>query len=198
MNVLELEKPETAFMASDPENADRYEIVDGQYLELPPMSAKASLLAVEIEFHLNMYGRSHERGIAAPEVLIKLPLNRTRNRRPDAIFVSYARWGKNRPIPDSNAWEVLPEICVEVVSPTDLAEEIDEKVYEYLEAGVSQVWVVYPHGKRVQVYDSSRNVRILNRYDTLDCESILPGFKLPLSELFIRDTDVPPLNGEPS
>jgi Uma2 family endonuclease len=99
-------------------------------------------------------------------------------------FVPYARWPRTRPVPDTNAWDVLPDLCVEVVSPTDAAEELRDKITEYFQSGVRLVWVVYPRHQVVDVYDGPTRVRILTRADALDGGPVLPGFQLPLAELF--------------
>src|SRR5947207_6344348 len=101
---------------------ERYEIVDGARVEMPPMSADSSVLAVRLTRLLSNFGVEQKMGEAYNEVLFKLPLPIDRNRRPDTAFVPYSRWAKNRPLPPTNAWDVLPELCVEVVSPTDMAE----------------------------------------------------------------------------
>ena len=166
-----------------------WEIVDGVRVEMPPKSVDSQVLASDFAYHLNTYGFGKDIGIACVNVLFNLPLNVDRSRRPDAAFISYARWAKNRPVPSTNAWNVLPDLFVEVVSPHDGPEEIETKVLEYLEAGVRLVWVVYPRHKSMYVYESPQKVRRLTRSDTLDGGVVLPGFQLPLIELF---PDPPP------
>ncbi len=111
-------------------------------------------------------------------------LKKNQNRRPDVAFVPYSRWAKDRAVPDTNAWDVLPELCVEVVSPNDMGDEIETKINEYFEAGVRLVWIVYPRQERFYIYESASQVRRLTRDDALDGGTVLPGFALPLSELF--------------
>lgn len=176
---------------------DHYEIIDGQRVELPPMSVDSQVLASRLVRHLGNYGTAHDIGEACSEVLFKLPLKKDRNRKPDVAFVSYARWPKYKAMPDTNAWDVLPELCVEVVSPNDTGDEIETKVDEYLRAGVSLVWVVYPRQERFYVYESASSVRRLTRADTLDGGSVLPGFALPLSELFLQPPAPPPAPTQP-
>lgn len=166
------------------DNAEHYEIVDGVRVEMPPMSADSQVLAFRIARCLSNYGIEKNIGEACMEVLFKLPLPVDRNRKPDAAFVPYSRWAKNRAVPTTNAWEVLPDLCVEVVSPHDLGEEIETKVVEYLQSGVRLVWVVYPRHARVYVYESQQLARRLGRTETLDGGPVLPGFQLPLIELF--------------
>ena len=184
MNAAEVLTPLPKLVYDEFDNGDNYEIIDGIRVELPPMSADSQVLASRLVRHLSNHGVAQDIGEACTEVLFKLPLPVDRNRKPDVAFVSYARWPKYQAIPSTNAWDVLPDLCVEVVSPNDLGDEIETKVDEYLRSGVRLVWVVYPRQERFYVYESASQIRRLTRADTLDGGSVLPGFALPLSELF--------------
>ena len=81
------------------------------------------------------------------------------------------------------AWDVIPDLAVEIISPTDLSSEALVKVGEYFRAGTKAVWVVYPIEEQVYVYDSPKSVKILSRSDTLEASAVLPGFVLPLDSL---------------
>jgi Uma2 family endonuclease len=65
-----------------------------------------------------------------------------------------------------------------------LAEEIDRKITDYFQAEVRLVWVLYPDSGRVCVYQSPTHVSILERTDTLDGGEVLPGFRLPIAQLY--------------
>ena len=176
---------------SDYENEEHYEIIDGIRLELSPMSAASSGLASQLSYHVNRYGIEHELGRAFSELLVHLPLPVERNRRPDVIMVPYSRWAKGRALPDTNAWDVLPDLAVEVNSPSDFVEELWQKIDEYFQAGVRLVWVISPRLQQVHVYETSRQIRVLTRDDTLDGGIVLPGFQLPLAELFPEEIAPP-------
>ena len=163
---------------------DHYEIVDGVKVEMPPMSADSQALATRLAVHLSVHGAKHNLGEAYVEMLFKLSLPVDRNRKPDVAFVPYSHWAKDRPLPATNAWEALPSLCVEVVSPHDWAEDIETKLDEYLRAGVRMVWIVYPRHQRIYVQDATGKAYLLKRNDTLDGGEVLPGFQLPLSGLF--------------
>jgi Uma2 family endonuclease len=184
MSTAEVLTPLPTLVRDEFDNRDNYEIVDGVLVELPPMSVDSQVLASRLARHLGNYGAAQNIGEACTEVLFKLPLKKDRNRKPDVAFVSYAKWPKDHPLPDTNAWDVLPDLCAEVVSPNDTGDEIETKVDEYLRAGVPLVWVVYPRQERVYVYESASQVRRLTRADTLVGGPVLPGFTLPLAELF--------------
>ena len=159
-----------------------FEIIDGQRVEILPMSAFASLIATSLLGHL--FRQAQDRGHLAMETLFCLA-GVGRNRRPDVAFVSFERWPKLRPHnKEDNAWDVVPNLAIEVVSPNDLAEELLAKMEEYFRAGVQVVWIVYPKDAQVYVYQSPTDVRILSRADTLDGRSVLPELRLSLNELF--------------
>lgn len=99
-------------------------------------------------------------------------------------FVSYARWPQDKPVPDVDAWDVVPNLAVEVVSPSNRAPEIPDKVQEYFRVGVERVWVIYPSQRVLYAYTSPTEVRVLTEGSDLTDESLLPGFRLPLHLLF--------------
>jgi Uma2 family endonuclease len=82
------------------------------------------------------------------------------------------------------AWNVVPDLAVEIVSPTNLAEEMDSKVTDYFQSGVRLVWVFYLDTGRVYSYQSPTHVSILERTDTLEGGEILPDFRLPIVQLY--------------
>jgi Uma2 family endonuclease len=164
-----------------------FEIIDGQRVELAPMSYLATLIATSLVSELHQWAKTHNVGRAAGETLFQLGASANRSRRPDLAFVSYERWPKDRPLDaERNAWDVVPDLAVEVISPHDYAEELLDKIDEYFRAGVRVVWVVYPKHALVHVYESLTAVRVLSRDDTLDGGAVLSGFRLPLRELFVE------------
>ncbi len=161
-----------------------YEVVDGQVVEQDAMGAYEIRLASLLLAHLETFVRAHQLGRAAQEMLFDLAPAMNRKRRPDVAFVSFQRWLKQRRIPRTEAWEVIPNLAVEVVSPTNRVDDMLDKVVEYFQAGVEQVWVIFPSHEHVYVYASPTQVNILTRSDTLHGGAILPHFQLPLTELF--------------
>jgi Uma2 family endonuclease len=164
---------------------EHYEIIDGKRVELPPMSAYASVLASRLLGFLSEFARTRGLGQAVMETLFRLPLPMDRNRRLDVAFVSYERWpkGRRQPVKD-NAWDVAPDLAAEVVSPNDVFEDLLDRVDEYFRAGVRMIWVVSPQHQLVYVYETDRKIRVLGRSDELDGGSVLPGFRIALTAIF--------------
>ena len=117
---------------------------------------------------------------------VPVPEDEERNRRPDVCFVSTSNcWQPpSRKTPTPTRGSVVPELAVEVTSPTDRAEDQREKVLEYLRLGVRCVWVVYPRLRIVDVYESSGTVRTFGPDGILPGDPVLPGFEVNLAELF--------------
>ncbi|HXJ91808.1 MAG TPA: Uma2 family endonuclease [Terriglobia bacterium] len=77
-----------------------------------------------------------------------------------------------------------PALAVEVVSPTDLAQELAHKIDQYLAAGVRVVWVVYPNMREVHVFREGGAASVLGSDDSLEAPDLLPGFAIRVGELF--------------
>lgn len=161
-----------------------FEVINGQRQEKKPMSAAAMMLASELVQCLGTFARQHKLGSAVMENLFRLGPNLP-NRRPDVAFVSFSRWLRPEiPVEDTAAWDVVPNLAVEVISPTNTAWETVTKIRQYFQAGVQLVWVVYPNERCVHVYDSPAGSRIVQESDSLDGGTVLPGFQLSVKELF--------------
>lgn len=165
-----------------------YEVIDGQRVEIEHMGAYAGGIASTLLGALIAFTRGRGLGRAVVEVLFALP-GVSRQRRPDVAFVSYDRWPRSRRIPVDNAWPVAPDLAVEVISPTNTMEEVIQKIHEYFQAGVRLVWVILPEQEQVYVYQSPTQVHILTDRDDLDGGAVLPGFRLPISEMIEREEE---------
>ena len=161
-----------------------YEMVDGKVVELGPMGAHEIWLATVLVVHLANFVRQHQLGRVVQELLFDFTAMVQRKRRPDVAFVSYERWPRQRPVPHAEAWEVVPSLVVEVISPSDKGNDILDKVAEYFRIGVECVWVIFISQEQVYMYKSPTQVRILTRADELYGEPVLPHFRLPLATLF--------------
>jgi Uma2 family endonuclease len=161
-----------------------YEVVDGVILEKPTMGAYENSLASLLGLQLAQFLDPIRFGRAWVEMVFDFRPVFDRQRRPDVAFISSERWPVDRPVPQTAAWKIVPELAIEIVSPTNPAGEMDAKVEEYFFVGVSKVWVVYPKTRRIYVYDSPTSVRIVTRGETLADDALLPGFRLNLDEFF--------------
>lgn len=172
----------TEALATEPEGL--YEVVDGRVVEKPPMGSYESELASILQEILGPFARSRGLGRVLTEMIFDLRPAVDRQRRPDVAFVSASSCPLHLRAPKVAAWAVVPELAVEIVSPTNPATEILAKVEEYFLAGSRAVWVVYPELAKLYAYDSPTSVRVLAPGDDLDGGAILPGFRVPVADLF--------------
>jgi Uma2 family endonuclease len=158
-----------------------YEVVDGVYVEKPMGLVENTIANILIEA-LRPFCRPT--GSATPSW--KCCSRSRQQQRPQAgRGVRVVRPVGRRPAPTAvTAWPVAPDLAVEVVSPTDKAFDVIAKVHEYFAGGVRQVWHVYSHTEQVFVFDSPAAVRVLGRGDELTAEPVVPGFRMPMADLF--------------
>src|SRR5262249_2476430 len=86
-------------------------------------------------------------------------------------------------LPQGHA-HLAPDLAAEVVSPNDTYEEVDQKIEEYLRAGVRLVWIISPRNHTIRVYRFNGSSHSLRENDELDGEDVLPGFRCPVRDLF--------------
>jgi len=179
----------------DAQLPDHYEVVNGQIVEIPPMSAFSGEVANRIRDELAIYARNSRRGRTRSDMIFHVPLpeDPTRNRAPDVAFISFERWPESQQIPyRGNPLDIVPNLVVEVASPTDDAEDLLSKTHEYLRAGVELVWVVFPRLRQIYVYTSVGTApQLFTETDSLDGGSVLPGFSMPIAGLFPIPSDSP-------
>jgi Uma2 family endonuclease len=165
-----------------------YEVVDGEIKE-KIVGVEESEIASLLYGFLFMFLRQHRLGKALIEVLFRIDQGKDQQRRPDVAFVSHSKWPSNRRAPRVSVWDIVPDLAVEVVSPTNTAAEVHRKIHEYFEAGVIRVWVIYPEQKNIYIYDSPKRIQVLQVGDELDGGDLIPGFRLPLAALFEDDPE---------
>jgi len=162
-----------------------YELINGRLVEMPPMSNRDMTVAANSLLDLLPFVRRNRLGRASHEWIFRLTPDAPRTWRPDAAFVSFGRWPADRPMPESDPWDVAPDWALEVVSHTNTCDDLMDRLQAYFGAGARQVWVVYPRHQRVYQYLSETEVRILTPADEIDGGNLFPGFRLPVSALFV-------------
>ena len=145
--------------------------------------AKHSHFCGKITIALGGYVRSHNLGITfGSSTAFKLPDGNERS--PDVSFVAKERLTGLEELPDGFL-ELSPDLVVEVLSPGNTTEEIHNKLVEFFDNGTRLAWVVHPIERYILVYYSAQEPdRLLKTTDTLEGKSIVPGFSLPIAELF--------------
>ena len=103
-------------------------------------------------------------------------------REPDIAYISAERLPLDVRI--TGYLEVVPELVVEIISPSDTQREVNDKTRMWLSYGVSIVWEIYPADRAVMLHRSDGSSIILNEDDTLDGGDVLPEFGCPVRDIF--------------
>ena len=159
-----------------------YELLKGEVIEMAPPGGVHGGIAVNIASELRTFVRQHDLGRVVVETGFRLVSRPDTVRGPDVAFIAKDR------LPVEGLPRAFfmgaPDLAVEIVSHSDGAGELEMKVSDYLRNGSSSVWVVYPDGQRVQVFRSDGSGRWYSEDAAIEEQELLPGFRLPLHEIF--------------
>lgn len=157
------------------------ELVDGTLLD-KPMGFREALLASILLRILGVHVAERRLGfVMGTDGFIRLYGEQVR--AADAAYFSWKRLpGGN--IPDGFAPAVVPDLAVEVLSPSNTLAEMSRKRREYFQAGVRMVWMIDLSERTVAVYTSDTECRVLQDNETLSGGDVLPELRIELSEYF--------------
>jgi Uma2 family endonuclease len=159
------------------------ELIDGRIVPLTPTGGEHGLTESNIDEALRAHVRAHGLGrVLVGEVGVYTQRDPDRVRAADVIFISndrYARWARPRGFLD-----VPPDLVVEILSPTDRSIDTLQKLREYFAIDVRLVWVVDPEARIIYAYRSPTDVREFRETDELPGDDVLPGFRVPVAQLF--------------
>lgn len=176
-----------------PDN-EHYELVDGHLVERK-MSIWSSYVAGVIYRHLELFCRENRLGWVFPEgtSFQCFPALPGRVRKPDVAFIRLQRLSLTQATTEGHC-PVAPDLVVEVVSPNDTGYEIDEKVREFLDAGVPLIWVVNPEQRTVAIHRASGTGTILRENDEISGENAIPGFRARVGDFTLPPPGVEQAN----
>jgi Uma2 family endonuclease len=167
-----------------PDNGKGYELIRGELHPMAPAGQEHSNLGIVLGSLLHAFVRKNQLGAVTGSdggyILAKSPET---VRAPDLGFVRQERLAGGRTT--AKYFEGAPDLAVEIISPTDSYQDIDEKVQEFLDAGTKLVWVVSPKKKTITIYRSNQKMALITKPgDVLEGEDVLPGFSVRLDEIF--------------
>lgn len=169
-------------------DGQRVEYVNGHVKELPmPGGGKHGIMCGLVAYYLIQYALANNSGrVFSNDTFLKTPVKEDPERvyGPDVFFVGYDRLPKDAEVPTGTV-TVLPQLVVEVRSPSDTWGYVFGKVGSYLQAGVQVVVVVDFETRTASAYrDTSPPQQIFSATDELTVPDVLPGFAVPVAALF--------------
>lgn len=162
----------------------RIELVEGEIVDMPlPNPIHAAVLAT-LSTKLNMFVTDSESGRVlvgdAPFVLKRDAEGRDTLRGLDIAYISAERLPGKLPRSPLN---LAPDLAVEIISPSNKAEDIEKKIEQLFDAGTTLIWIVYPELQHIAVHTNDGTFK-LKESDLLTGGDILPGFEVRVSDIF--------------
>ena len=158
------------------------ELVRGEVREMTRPGARHSYVCLNIGGEIRNWAKSggHGRTMSNDGGIVT-------TRDPDSVRGPDIYYLREERLPDGKlpvGWmEVAPDLCVEVLSPSDRWKDILEKVTEYLEFGVLEVWVADPDSQHLHVFRPDSEPLVLSGDDSVETPQLL-GFDVPVSLFF--------------
>ncbi len=166
-----------------PEVNCRYELVRGELRERPflgfQQGAIAATIATGLGLHVDEDGLGGTYAAGTGFLLESAP---DHVRAPTVAFVRQGRVDAAADV--AGFFPGAPDIAIEVISPSDLYTEVDEKVADYLAAGTLAVIVINPRRRTVRVHRPTSDTVELTESDTLEVSDIVPGWQMPVKDMF--------------
>jgi Uma2 family endonuclease len=167
--------------AALPEEDGRFELIRGRLVPVGQPNFEHGDVMTWLAGALSRHVREHQLGrVAGGDPFFIFERDPDTVRGPDIAFVRADRLPADR----DRLLELVPDLTVEVRSPSDRRSKVEAKAQWYLSQGVQLVWLVEPTRRTVTVYRPEQPPRILHVGDVLDGEDVIPGFQMPVAEIF--------------
>ena len=159
------------------------ELIRGVFCEKMSAKVKHGQVAISLGSFLFTHVRPRRLGrVIGTDAGVLLERNPDTVREPDIGFISAERLPLEADIP--GYLEVIPDLVTEIISPSDRPTQIHDKTRMWLSYGVRIVWEVYPERREVRVHRLGQPYTVLGEDDTLDGGDVLPGFSIPVRDIF--------------
>jgi Uma2 family endonuclease len=160
----------------------RAELVRGELIMMTPAGYRHGKIVSRLNSRLHVYVEQEALGeVMGAETGFVIAQAPDTVRAPDVAFVYRDRVPSTPPV---GYFHGAPDLAVEILSPNDRASEVLAKVHDWLDAGCRAVWVVDPETRTVTVYRNRSQIYVLGVSEQLSGEDVVPGFTLPVAEIF--------------
>ena len=165
-----------------PDDGFRYELIRGELRKRPFAGQREGCVSATVGARIGMYVKKRGLGVVTAATGFELESDPDHVRSPNLAFVRRDR--EEAAGPTQGFFPGPPDLAIEVVSPSDGQTYVDDKVADWLDAGTLAVIVVDPRRRAVKVYRTPADTVVLTEDDTLTVEDAVPGWKLPVSDIF--------------
>ncbi|GAC1434004.1 MAG: hypothetical protein NVSMB65_08080 [Chloroflexota bacterium] len=187
-----------------PDDGSLHELVRGEIRQMPPPKGEHGgvEMAVAGAIERYLYGRAvalgwqESDGRAVRQRLVgylgggeqgirfRLPDDPDQVRGVDVLYLTPEQYTRHARVLAEEYIPVVPALCIEVISPSQSADEVDERVQDYLAGGAQMVWCLFPRRHTVTIYTPDHAPQTVRAGETLRGDPVLPGLAIPLALLF--------------
>ena len=166
-----------------PDDGYRYELVRGELRQMALAGVEHGKLSVSVVLALGSYVKAHNLGkVYAANTGFLIGVNPDHVRAPDVAFIRQERAAAAGKV--EGYWPGAPDLAVEVISPNDRYTEVEEKVADWLAAGVQLVVLVNPRNRTVTCRRPGQSPVILTEADTLEGGDVVPDWQMAVGDIF--------------
>jgi Uma2 family endonuclease len=166
-----------------PDDGFRYELIDGELRKMAPTGSRHGRVVLNVTTPLDQFVRENDLGVVfAAETGFKLRADPDTVRAPDVAFVTKQHFAQVGDV--TGYWPGAPDLAIEVLSPGDRFSEVEEKVFDWLDAGTRLVIVLDPRKRTGTAYRSRSNIRVYTDTETLDASDVVPRWTFAVALAF--------------
>jgi Uma2 family endonuclease len=169
-------------LALPEEDEYRLELTRGQLVREPAPTSYHARIQVRLTVALSAYEEASQAGMAFTNAGFILPLASPTVRVPDLAFVRNERISAGGY--PKTMWRIAPDLAIEILSPSNRPRDVQEKIVDYLEAGVRLIWIIDPATRTARIHRPDQDQVSLLEGEKLLGGDVLPGLTVPLEGLF--------------
>ncbi|MGB5632208.1 MAG: Uma2 family endonuclease [Waterburya sp.] len=155
----------------------------GYLLAMSPTGSESGRKNVKLVFQVELWNVKNDLGVTF-DSSTGFKLSNGAVRSPDVTWIGLARWNELTSEQQEKFAPIDPDFVIELLSPTDDLNQLQQKMKEYMDCGVKLGWLIDPEEKRVEIYRQGKDKEVLNNPQTLSGEEILLNFTLDLATIF--------------
>ena len=154
----------------------------GRLIIMPPTGGETGNRNSDLLIQIGIWNKQNKLGkVFDSSTGFKLPNDAVRS--PDVSWISLFKWNALSATQRKKYLPLAPDFVIELMSPTDSLNELQNKMKEYMNCGVRLGWLINPEDRQVEIYRHSKDTEILDNPQSLSGEDVMPSLIVDLSEI---------------
>jgi Uma2 family endonuclease len=155
----------------------------GKLIVMSPTGSESGKFNMSLAFQVELWNRQNKLGIVF-DSSTGFKLSNGATRSPDVSWIALERWNSLSKEQKRGFAPIDPDFVIELMSPTDNLEDLQQKMSEYISCGVKLGWLINPDAKFVEIYRRDRDKEVITNPSLLSGENLLPGLNVDLADIF--------------